>query len=788
MSAVLHRKLRREIWQLRGPVLAIALVIAGGVAVCLMSLVNYSSLLETRESYYDTTRFAHVFAGVKRAPLHETSRIRAIEGVQALEARIMAGVNLEVPGFDEPVSGRAVSLPAAGMPGVNRLHLRRGRLPDPRRPGEVVVIGSFAEAHDLQLDDTLGAVINGRRQTLRVVGVAESPEFIYVVPPGALMPDYERHGILWMSRPALAPAMDMEGAFNNLVIRLGASASTDAVLERLDAILERYGGQGAHGREDQLSHRYLVDELKQLRTMAVVFPLIFMGVAMFLLNVVVGRLISTQRDVIAILKAFGYSNRQVGVHYGELVLLICAIGLVLGALGGIWLGRALGGLYMEYYRFPELLFRLSPGWVLLVMLLSLLVALLGAWRAIRSAVDLPPAEAMRPESPVRYRRTLLERVPGGRRLSAASRMIVRQIERRPWRSLFSVLGIGMATAIVLVGNFQFDSVNLMVHTQFARAQQQDVTVTFTEPLEQRALYELARDAQVDYVEGRRSVAVELRHGHRQWRTALSGMPEGARLQHVIDAEQQPVSLPARGMLLTDFLAERLDAGPGEVLDVKLLEGRRQTVRIPVSGITSEFLGVGAYMRLGEMSRALGEAPLVNQALLNTAPGNNGPLYQRLREKPRVAGISVRESALRSFFDTLAKTFLTFTFVNSLLGGVIAFGVIYNIIRIALAERQRELASLRVLGYTRGEVAHILLGETAVFLILAIPVGWLVGYGLAMALVAAMQTELYRVPLVVTDRSYALAASVVLVSATLSGLVAWRRLCRLDLVEVLKTRD
>lgn len=603
-----------------------------------------------------------------------------------------------------------------------------------------------------------------------------------------MLPDYSRYGVLWMSRGPLAAATDMEGAFNNLVLRLDRGASVETVIDQVDTRVEDYGGQGAISRDDQFSHRFLDDEIKQLRTMAIIFPVIFMGVAMFLLSVVVGRLINTQRDVVAILKAFGYSNRQVGVHYGQLVLLICAIGVAIGLVTGIWLGRAMGRMYMDYYRFPELLFQLHPGWVLLVVVVSLAAALAGAWRAIRSAVDLPPAEAMRPEAPKRYRPTVLERLVGSRHFSAPGRMILRQLERRPVRTLLSVTGIGMATAIVLVGNFQFDSVNLMVHTQFARVQQQDVMVTLTEPMDQRALYSLARDPDVDFVEGRRSVLVRLRNGHRSWRTGLSGIPADARLQYVIDAGLQPVSMPREGLLLTDFLAQRLDLSPGDIVEVEVLQGRRPVLRLPVTGVTSEFLGVGAYMRLDRLSRAMGEAPLVNQALLNTDAGDNTALYKRLRERPRVAGISVRRTMLDSFYDTLARTFLTFTFFNSILGGVIAFGVIYNTVRIALAERQRELASLRVLGYTRGEVGHILLGEMAVLLILAIPVGWLVGYFLALGLVTAMQTELYRVPLLITDRSYAMSATVVIFSAIASGIVAWRRIRKLDLVEVLKTRD
>ncbi|MGM0767296.1 MAG: ABC transporter permease [Pseudomonadota bacterium] len=784
----LRTKLLRELWHLKGQVLAIALVIGGGVAVCLMSLVNYSSLNATRAEYYTEHRFADVFASLKRAPDHVLQRIAGIPGVSVAAARVEAAAKLDIDGFDDPVSARLISLPDAGLPAVNRLFLRKGRLPDEGRSNEVVLIGSFAEAHGLVPGDVLSAVINGRLQLLTVVGIAESPEFVYIIPPGAMLPDYERYGVLWLPRKALAAAMDMEGAFNSLALQTETEAANADVIDQLDRLLARYGGTGAFDRTEQFSHRFLNDELNQLKTMATVFPLIFMAVAMFLLNVVISRLINTQRDIIAVLKAFGYSNRQIGWHYGQMVLFIAGLGLLIGAVAGLWLGRALGELYMEFYRFPTLLFRISPWWLVLLAVITLLVAWIGGWRSIRAAASLPPAEAMRPDGPIRFRVGPFERALGGIRLSQPSRMILRQLSRRPARTLMSAMGIAMATAIVMVGNFQFDSVALMVHAQFSRVQQQDIAVSLIDPVNQSALYGLARRPGVLYAEGRRLVSARLINGHREWRTALTGIPADARLQFVIDRHLNPVSLPPAGLLLTDFLAAELAVRPGDTLTVEILEGRRRTLEIPVAGTTSEFLGVGAYMRLSELNRSLGDGPLINQALLNIADEQAVKLYRQLRETPGVLAISIRQAMLDSFFDTLARNFLTFTLVNSILGGIIAFGVIYNTLRISLAEKARELASLRVLGYTHNEVAHILLGELAVLLVLGVPMGWLIGQGLAELIVEAMQTELYRVPLNITSQTLGISATVVVISAFVSGCVAWWRLRRLDLVAVLKTRE
>lgn len=785
---VLHTKLYRECWQMRSQVLAIALVIAGGVAVCLMSVVNYSSLQATRSQYYADTQFADVFAGLKRAPRHVTERIAAIPGVLRVSDRVEGVAKLQLPGFSDPVSAQLVSLPGGRQPSLNQLYLRQGRLPDARHNDEVAIIGSFAKAHGLRPGDAIRAIINGRWQQLRVVGVVESPEFIIVLPPGGLLPDYQRYGVLWMARDALAAAMDMQGAFNSVLLQVDKTHSVADVIDHLDPILERYGSLGGLTREDQFSHRYLNDELNQLRTMATVFPLIFMSVAMFLLNVVIGRLIATQRDIIAVLKAYGYSNWEIGKHYFQLTLVITLLGLAIGIIAGLWLGRGLGGLYMEYYHFPRLLFQIHPGWFVFLILVTLLFAIMGSWRSIRRAAMLPPAEAMRPEGPARFRVTVLERLLAGIHLSQPSRMIVRQLARRPMRTGISLLGVALATAIVMVGNFQFDSVSLMVHAQFARVQQQDVGITLTDPVSTSTLFGLVRDPGIRYVEGRRSVAVELIHGHRHWRTALSGLPEEAVLQFVIDAELSPVDIPREGILLTDFLARGLDIRPGDTLTVQVLEGERRRLEVPVDGVTSEFLGVGAYMRLSAANRVLGEGPVVNQVLLNLDPGREAGVYERLRLMPGVLAVNIRESMLESFYETLAKTFLTFTFFNGLLGGIIAFGVIYNTVRISLAEKGRELASMRVLGYSRYEVGHVLLGELAVILMLGVPLGWLIGQGLAAGLVTTLQTELYRVPLTMTTQTLALSAVVVFLSAIGSGVIAWRRLCNLDLVAVLKTRE
>jgi putative ABC transport system permease protein len=785
----LDRKLLRDLWHMRGMAVAISLVLIGGISTFVMSRVTHQSLQVTQARYYVDQRFADVFARLVRAPEAVAERLRELPGVNQVETRVVAGVNLEVAGFGDPIIGRIVSLPEFGEPRLNVPFLRRGRLPAPRADDEIALSEDFADAHGLQPGDRLMATIKGNRKRLEIVGIALSPEYMYAIPPGAMFPDYERYGILWMNRKALAAAYDMDGAFNDVTLSLQRGASARDVIDRLDLVLARYGGLGAYDREDQFSHRFITEELRGLETMATVFPLIFLGVAAFLLNVVISRLIATEREQIGTLKAFGYSTLQVGVHYVKLVLSIAAFGLLAGVLLGVWFASGLGSVYQEFYAFPYLHFHLEPAILIQAVLVTVVAALAGTGIAVLRAAALPPAEGMRPEPPPIYRATVLERLGLQQRLAEPSRMIVRHIARRPLKAAMTVLGISAASGILMMTNFQRDAIGWMVGVQYGLSSREDITVMFTDPTPRRALYSLQSLAGVEHAEGFRSVPARLVHGHRHHRLSVDGIEPGGDLHRVLDAELQPVVIPAEGVVLTEYLArEILRIAPGEMLTIEVLEGRRPTLRVPVVGTTRQYLGVNAYMQRETLNRLMREGPAISGARLAVDMERQAEIFARLRDMPRVAGTVIRGTAIEQFNEMMEQTILYFSFVTALLGGFIAFGVVYNSARIALSERSRELASLRVLGFTRGEVGYILLGEIGLLTLLAIPLGFLFGIGLSAYLAAAFSSDLYRIPLVVAPATFAMSAAIVLVSFTISAALIWRKLGRLDLIEVLKTRE
>ncbi len=784
----LDKKLWRDLWQMKGQALAIILVIVSGVSTFVMFISTMHSLNMTRDSFYRDFGFAEVFGALKRAPESLKERIREIPGVNLVETRVAADVKLDIPGYNEPVTARLVSVPDIGRPLLNRLYLRTGRMVDPSKDNEVIVSEAFAQAHRFRPGDSFGAVINGRWRTLVVTGIALSPEFVLQVRPGGISPDFKRYGILWMSRKALGTAYDMDGAFNDVVLSLTPGAKADDVILRLDAILDRYGGLGAVGRKDQMSNRFLSEEFRQLQRFAEIFPMIFIGVAAFLFNVVISRTVSTQREQIAALKAIGYSNLDVGVHYVKLVLVIVIIGVAAGTAVGIRLAVGLGRLYMDFYRFPNLMFDLRLSVIAGAALITIGSALLGTLRSVRQAAILPPAQAMRPEPPTSYRRSFLERIGLEPILSQPSRIVLRNIGRKPVKALFSVIGISFACAIMITSGFFSDSVDFMVDVQFRQAQQEDMTVTYTEAASRRTIYELKGLPGVEHVEPFRAVPARFRFGHRTYRTVIQGFEPGTKLHHLLDMRLKPITLPPDGIVLTDYLGNMLGIKAGDMLTIEVLEGNRPVRQVPVVALVRQYIGVMGYMDRAALNRLMREGDLASGAYLTVDSAEQARLYRTLVEMPRVAGAVVRLDEIRNFYQTQAESMLFFTFIATLLGGTIAFGVVYNSARISLSERSRELASLRVLGYTRGEISYILLGELGLLTLAALPFGFVFGRMLCSYITRAIESDLFRVPVVLHASTYALGAAVVLVSASVSSLIVRHRLDHLDLVGVLKTKE
>ncbi|WP_424981129.1 ABC transporter permease [Maritalea sp. S77] len=788
MVRPLHAKMTRDLWRIKGQALAIMLVIGIGVALQVMMTGFVASLTQTRDAYYERHQFAQVFAPVARAPEHIARQLHDIPGVAAVQTRISGAALIDIPARDIPVSARILSLPTHEMRHLNEIRLTAGRRPDSGKVAEIVLLDSFATAHNIVPGNQIDVTLNGARRTFDVVGTAQSPEFIYYAAPGEMIPDDARFGVIWIGRPALAAALDLEGAFNEALMTLLRGAVVDAVLDDVDRVLEPYGSPGAYGLDDHPSDRFLAEEIAGLEISAKNVPPVFMLVAAFLLYIVTSRTIQSEREEIGLMKAFGYTDMEVSTHYVQLVVIIALAGALFGCLLGVVLGRVTVPVYTTYYKLPFLLFRLELGSFASGILTSVAVATLGGAFALRRVFKLTPAEAMRPAAPPDFSKS----GQFGARLMAfldqPSRMVVRRLVRQPWRMMCAVAGIAAGMALSLSMLIIYEGFDTVLDRTFNVIDRSDATVSFVHNAPVKTIFELERLQGVTLAEPVRNVAVVLRNGRRSHSGAVTGLSQDAQLFRALDSSAKPIRLPKNGIILSTPLANLLEVGIGDLLTVDFREGNQMLVTTRVAGIAESLIGSPAYMDIDGLNRLMTEPLRVSGAYISISDGAADDVYAALKGMPLVAGVSLRREAEQAFQDVMNQGAGFSRFIMGFMAFAITFGIIYNVARVAQDERARDLASLRVMGFYRGETAFVLLGELGVVTLVALPIGVLLGSSLTTLIAAGFSTDLYQIPVVFAPKAYGTAIAVVVAAAFASGWLVWRDLGRSDITLALKTRE
>ena len=784
----LDRKLLRDLWRTKAQAVAIMAVIGVGVLLLVMMDGLVNSLDQTRQAYYDRYKLADVFAPVKRAPSFILDEIAELDEVRAVEGRINGAALIDINGMVTPVRAQAVSLPMFRAPRLNDYYLTEGRDLDTRKADEILLLKGFADAHGLHPGDSLTATMHGARRSFQIVGLAQAPEFLYTTAPGELAPDDRRFAVIWMNEDALAAVYDVEGAFNEALIAVESGADPRAVIAKVDRMLAAYGSTGAYALEDHFSNRFITEEISGLRISSRSVPPVFMAVAAFLLYIVTSRMIASERIQIGLLKAFGYTSFEIARHYFKLVLVISVGGALLGCALGVLSGQALAGVYQLYYKFPFLLFEVDPRAFIVATVVSIASAAAGGLFVLRHIFVLTPAVAMQPPAPEDYSRSARLMKSLRHLLDQPSRIIARRLMRRPLRALTAIIGIaaGMGISVAMLGVMAgFD---LTIEQSFSVIDRSDSAVSFVEPMASRTRFELQQVDGVIEVEPFRAVPVVFRNGVRTYRGVLSGLIAEPRLTRPMKDETTPIFVRDDGVVLSVPLARILAIEPGDLLTVEVREGRHPVLELPVVGLSDSLLGAPAYFELSALNRALREPDRLSGAYLRVDASKRDDVYTHIKDMPAVAGLSDKQEARAAFQKILDEGAGATRFIMAAIAAVITFGIIFNSARIAYSEQAHELASLRVLGFTKGEVGYVLLGEFGLMILLALPIGILAGSGLADLIAHGFSTEIYTIPSTLHPGSIGLASLVVIVSATVSGWLVKRDVDRLDMVAALKSRE
>ena len=783
----LRRKLLRDLRRMRGQVITIALVLAAGVAATLSLTGTYRALGHARDDYYAEHGFPDLWVHLERAPDSVHPRLASLPGIAAAEARLVEPLTVQVPGARRPASGRIHSLSTSDGDPLRGLVLRRGRAPDPLRPDEVALLASFADAHGLEPGDRLDVVLAGRRQPLTIAAIVLAPEYVFAVGAGGGI-DPRGVPVVWMPRVHLAPRVGKVGAFDDVTFTLAPGASEPAAIAEIDRALVAYGGTGAYGRAQQPSHMLVSGEIQQLELMATRIPIVFLLVAAFLINIVLGRLVRLQREQLAVLRALGYGRWALARHVAGFAGVVVAIGGVIGVAGGAWLGGGLTSLYLRFFQFPSLAFRVEPDLAVAAIAICAAAAGAGSMRAMRQAMKLTPAEAMRPPAPARYTRGVLTRLGLARVAGPMGRMIVRELERKPVSAAISVLGVAFAVGIIVIGRFETDSLDSMIDDALMGTMREDVAVSLVRPVPRSALTWFGHAPGVLAAEPAYAVPVRMTGAGAHRDVVITGLAPDGRLRVVRDGRGAAVRVPADGLLVSALLARRLGVGVGDVVWLERRDGDHRRFTLPIAATVDDRVGLNAYVELDALARALHEEPRLSQVLLRVEARELDALMHALVDVPAIIDVTEVAAFRDSFLAQSGESMTFMIFLTSVLGGVIAVGVVYNHARVALSERERDLATLRVLGYRRDEVAVVLIGQLAIQVAIAIPIGLVFGALMAQALMSTADPEQYRFAVVITPRTYGFAALVVTGAAFATALVTRRRLDRVDLTGALKARD
>jgi putative ABC transport system permease protein len=783
VKGTLLKNLTREILSFKAQVFSIALVIGIGVAVYFGFSTTYDSLLVSRDHFYQEAHFPDLFSRLIKAPRYLLSQISTIEGVEKIEARIEKDALISLPKMQQPGVGHFITIPDQGQPELSQLFMVQGRLPN---IDEVVVSESFFKANKLQLGHKLFATIDGKRKEFKISGIAVSPEHIIAIQQGAQMPDDKHFALVWINQSVLESALDMRGSFNTLVTKLKKNAIAMDVKNKIDDIIDRYGGTNTYDRSKQPSAVYVREELKQLNVQASTIPIFFFLVAAFILNIVISRLTRTQRSQIATLKALGYSNLSISQYYLILASLIVLLGTLIGILLGIWIGVSMVDLYGLFYHFPLLVYKMSYQKLMIAIIASLLTAFLGTFSSLKKVFKLQPADAMKPPSPTNYANNWLEATLLFQSLRPKSRMIIRGLITTPIRSLMMGLGVSFSVVLLILGLFWSDSLEVLIQGQYNFRQKESARIQLTHEMGSNIVYQIERLTGVLKAEGYRVVPVEVNYNQYTETTSIKGYPENYELAEIIDENFQKIELPKRGFHISQSLANKLSLKKGDQIELKILSGKKPIIKVKVSQIIPSFFENQILTTRKELARLMQTDDLVNTVVFRSL-ANSSRLYTELKKIPTVLSITFKESAMKMFTETSAKFLLVFALIFSLFAGAIAFGISYNNLRVTLSERDWEISTLMILGFKNIEVFKIITSEVLTLVLGFIPLGWFMGYYNARWLLLKLSMEEFPIPLHVSDFTYGLSASIVVLATAISFILIFWRLKKLDLVATLKSR-
>ncbi len=793
MVNVLDRKLLRDLYRSKSLLVAITLIITVGVMCFVTMQTSYHNLTSAKSRYYQQCRMADFWIEAKKIPLADIDDIRQLPGVAQVDTRVQFYATVDIEASVKPINGLVASLPNSRTTLINDILIQQGDYFSKQRENEVIVSDKFARQHRLFPGSRIHLLLNNRRQELIVAGTAISSEFTYLLGPGALLPDPESFGVFYVKRSYAEDIFDFEGGANLITGRFSPNLKQNSavLLEQMEDRLDDYGIFSTYELSEQASNQFLTNEIDGLKSFASVMPTIFLLVAALILNVMLSRLVRQQRTTIGTLKAIGYSDGTIFIHFLKLGFVVGVVGSVVGSVSGFYLAAAMTVVYEQYFEFPDLCNEFHFETHLIGLIASLTCALSGSFFAARSALRLVPAEAMRPAPPQSGRAILLERITWfWQHLSSAWRSTLRGLSRHWMRTSVAIFAAAMGSALLVTGFMMIAAQNFLIDFQFHRVSRSDVDLTFGDEISQDSLSELKRLSGVDRVEPLLSVSCTLVNGPYRKKIAIQGVSPDATLSVPRDPRGEPIGIPESGLVLDQRIAATLQVLPGDELMFTPVSGEKLTQVVRVAKLTDSFLGLSANADIGYVSRLIGESDIMNGAQLavDSTPAHRVELYRQLKQMSNVRSINDRQQLTQVLTDTLLQNQLVMIGMLVFFSSVIFLGSILNASLVSLAERQSQVAMFRALGYGEWEIGLIFLRESVCTNSIGTLLGLPLGYLLTVLMSQSFSTDLIRLPIVWNNWIAFATITLAIIFTSFAQTLVQRTINTMDFMDALKNKE
>ncbi|MDA8234653.1 MAG: FtsX-like permease family protein [Clostridia bacterium] len=785
---MLKRKLWRDIKGNYGAYVACISVLVIGMMLYVSLSLTLDSMNTSIEDYYRKHDFAQGFARIVKGSAGLTEDLARVKGINQVMGRVVQDVMVYRPEGEDTTTVRLVSFSGPDQP-LNRFRLEGGRIPVAGEK-EIMVSPAFLAANKLQFGDMIPLIIKGREVKFRVTGAAISPEYIYEIPNGlTLAPDPKAFGVGFVPYSTVAPLLEMDGQINDLTFTLEDGNDFRRVEQPVTRVLEHYGLSQLNARKDQLSHSMLEQEMVGLKASASTTPVIFLLVAAGILYIMLRRMVEQQRGQIGILKAFGFNNREIIGHYLGYALLIGGLGGLLGGLAGSWMSYAFAKLYQQFYNIPDLKGQFSLTYLVVGLLLSLGFSVIAGYQGCKGVLVLSPAEAMRPPAPKAAGRTWLEKIQGfWEMLNTQGKMAVRNVFRNKQRSILTVIGIACAFSIMVSSRAMFDTTYFLINFQYDQVEKYDLKISLQQYVDKTQGITAGKHLEgVREAEAILEVPVTISHKWLEKDTAVIGLSKESKLYRLLNQNGEPVAVPDSGLVISNQLAKILNVKPGDMVTVKPFLGDRKERLVTVRKVVPQYVGLGAYMEIDALSKVLQAPPVTSAILLKLDQDKVAEVRKYLQGGQNVLGIFDKTKMKAQFEQLMESTsasqaiMLSFSFITG-------FAIVYNVNLIALSERERELATLMVLGMTEREIGRILVIEQGILSFVGVLLGIPLSYGMLSAIADKMATDIFNMPVIMEPGSLALG----FVGAVLFLLAAqWKtkgKISQLSMLDVLKQQE